>query len=103
VDFVIEGFLDYKREVGALGAIAVIIFAFITVPLKGIGKHFFCLADLGSNLRKIGKLHRSPVFLNQGLDIDSIEFKIIILYVKIFLGKVKGLLHQIGVCIVHLG
>ena len=69
--------------------------------LDCIGEHLFRLVDLTADLRKIGQLHRGALFVDERFQIETIKFKVIVLYFESFLGEVEGLRHQVGVRIVH--
>ena len=102
VYIVFQCLLHYKRKMRTFGTITVKIFAFIFVLFKSIGKHFFCFVYLHSNLWEIGKLKRGSILINKPLYINSIILKILVFHLKIFLGELESLAHQVGVAIVHL-
>ena len=63
---------------------------------------FFALLICIPIFRKIGKLQRCSIFINQGFYIYIIILQITIFKIKIFLGKIKRLMYQVGVSIIHL-
>ena len=68
----------------------------------GGSKHLLGHVDLIANLGQIRQLQRSAVLVDQGFQIDAIEFKIIVFDFETFLREVKGLRHQVGVRIILL-
>ena len=70
--------------------------------LDGIVEHLFSLGNLLTNLRQIGELEGRTVFVYQFLNVKSVKKKIVFLYCEVLLGKIEGLLDEIGVCIIHL-
>ena len=82
---------------GTFGTVAIIVFAFVFMFFESIGKHLLCLIDLHPDFRKIGKLQRRAILINQGFKIKSVKMKIAVFHFKIFLGKIESLLHQVGV------
>ena len=101
MNIVLERFFYDKREVGALGTVAIEVFPFIVMFLHCRGKHLLRLIDLLADLGQIGQLHRRSIFVNQRFQIEAIKLQVIVFDVESFLREVKGLRHQIGVRIVH--
>ena len=101
MNIILKGFFYDKGKVRALGTIAVVIFPLVLMLFDRIGKHLFGLIDLHADFGQIGQLHRSAILGDQCLQIEAIELKGILFNVKPVLGKVEGLLHQVGVGIVH--
>jgi hypothetical protein len=87
--------------VRALGAVTIIVFAFIFVLFDGIGKHPLGFVDLHPDFWKIGQLHRRTILVDQAFDIKPVKEQVVVLYHKIFLRKVEGLVHQVGVTVIH--
>ena len=101
MNVVFQGFLYYKRKVGTFCAIAVIVFALVFMLFNSIGKHLFCLFDLHADLGQVGELHGCAVLGNERLQVEPIIMQITVFYVEPFLGKIKGLVHQVGVRVIH--
>jgi hypothetical protein len=99
---VFQGFLYYKRKVGTFCAIAVIVFALVFMLFNSIGKHLFCLFDLHADLGQVSKLHGRAILGNERFQIEPVKMKVTVFYIEPFLGKVKGLFHQVGVRVVHV-
>jgi hypothetical protein len=66
-----------------------------------IGKHLFCLFYLHTDLGQIGKFHGRAVFSYKRFQVEPIKVQIIVFYIEPFLGKIKSLVHQVGVRVVH--
>ncbi len=86
---------------GAFGTIAIEIFPFIAMLFDGGGEHLLGLVDLHADLGQIGQFHRRAILVDQCFNIEPVKLKIIVFYFKTFLGKIEGLLYQVGVRIVH--
>jgi hypothetical protein len=88
---------------GAFSAIAVEVLAVIPVFPDRIIKKLFRLCYLHADLGQKGELEGRSVFVDQLLDIEPIEKKIIVfIHVKAFLGKVKCLVDEVSISIVHV-
>ena len=66
-------------------------------------KQLLRLRNLLTYFRQISQLERCPVFVNQLSDIEPVEKKRIIFYIKTFLREVERLMDKVGVGIVHCG
>jgi hypothetical protein len=66
-----------------------------------MGKHLPRFFDLHTDFWQVGELHRRAIFIDQGFQVNTVVLEVIILYIKSFLGKIKGLIYQITVGIVH--
>ena len=88
---------------GALGTVAIEIFSIVLMFFDGIIKHLFRLLYLHPYFGQEGKLERSTIFFYQLADVNPVEFeRIVVVNVKPFLGKMKCLVDEISVCIIHL-
>jgi hypothetical protein len=67
----------------------------------GIGEHLFCLLYLHPDLGKIGKFHGRAVLVDERFQVEPVKLQIIVFYIEPFLGKIKGLVHQVGVRVIH--
>ena len=67
---------------------------------NGGGKHLLGLVDLIADLGQIRQLQRSAVLVDQGFQIDAIKLKIVVFDFETFLREIKGLRHQVGVCVI---
>ena len=101
MNVVLEGFLYYKRKVGTFCAVAVIVFALVLMLFDSIGEHLFCLFDLHADLGQVSELHGGAVLVDERFQVEPVKLQIIVFYIEPFLGKVKGLVHQVGVRVIH--
>jgi hypothetical protein len=92
-----QRFLYYKTEMRALGAITIIIFAFVFMFFECHCKHLLGLLYLHANFRQVGKLHRRAVFDDQGFQIKAIKVEVPFFYFDAFLGEMKCLFYQVKV------
>ena len=97
MDVVLKRFFHHKGKMRAFGTITIEIFSLVAMLLKSLSKHLLCLIDLLSDFWQIGQLKRRSVFINQRFQVKTIETEVAILYIKAFLGKVKGLFYKIGI------
>jgi hypothetical protein len=66
-----------------------------------IGEHLFCLFDLHADLGQVGELHRRAILGNERFQVKPVIVQTAVFYIEPFLGKIKGLVHQVGVRVVH--
>jgi hypothetical protein len=102
MNIMLQGFFHHEREVGTFCAIAIVVFAFVFVLFKSIGKHLPGLVNLHPDLGKVGQLHWGAILIDQGFNINAVELKITIPNIKAFLGKIKRLFYEVAICVVHL-
>jgi hypothetical protein len=100
MDIVLQRLFDNEGKMRAFRTIAVEIFAFVVMLFDGGSEHLLGLIDLAPDLGQIRQLHRSAVLVDQGFQIDSIELKIVVFDFETFLREIKGLRHQVGVCVI---
>lgn len=86
---------------GGLGAIAIRVFSLVIMRFHRIAKVIFGILDAFRNLRQVRQLKRSAVSFDDFHQIDTIEKKFVVLYMKLLRWKVKSLLDQVNVSI-HL-
>lgn len=71
--------------------------------LYGCIKQVLSLLYLHPYLRQVGQLKGRTVFVYQLFYIKPVELQVVIIInVKAFLWKVKGLVYEVSICIVHL-
>jgi hypothetical protein len=95
VNFVLERFFQHKREMAALGAIAVHVFSFILMFFHGVGEHLLGLPYLHTYLGQIGKLHGSAILCNERFKVKAVKLKIVVMHVKSFLGEIERLVNEV--------
>jgi hypothetical protein len=100
MDIMLQGFLHHKREMGALGAVAVEIIAFVLMLLESLGKHILGLIDLHPDFRQVRNFQRGTVFVYQRFDIKTIKMEITIFDFQTFLRKIKCLLDQVRIRVI---
>ena len=86
---------------GAFCAVAVIVLALILMLFDSIGEHLFCLLYLHADLGQVSELHGRAMLGNKRFQIEPVKMQIAVFYIEPFLGKIKGLIHQVGVRVVH--
>ena len=101
IDVVLERLLQHEREVRALGAIAIVIAAFIVnLGHRHIEQAFGAL-NLRSNLRQIGYLQRRSVLLDYVHQRNLVKIQFVVRHRKLILRKLESLLDQIDILILH--
>jgi hypothetical protein len=85
----------------AFGAIAIVVLAFIAVLFEGILEHCFRLPYLHAYFGQVAYFQRRTILVNQVFQVHPIEAQISIFYFKILLGKIKGLIDQVCVGVLH--
>jgi hypothetical protein len=68
----------------------------------GIIKHLLCLRNLLPDLWKVSQLEWRTILINQLFDVKSVESEVVVLNVNLWLRKIKRLMDEIGVSIIHL-
>ena len=101
MDVVLEGLMHHEGELGALGAVAVVVLALVIGLGHGHLEKTFGPLDLGGNLGKVGKLERSTVFLNDFHEVDVVEQQVAVCYHEFVLREVEGLVNQVDVLVFH--
>ena len=99
---VLKRFLNYKREMGTFSAVAIKVFAVVTMFLQRVVKHLLRLLYLRTYLRKVGQLKGRTIFINKLLDVNVIEEQRIVFNIKPLLREIKCLLNEISISIIHL-
>ena len=101
VNIVLQRFFYNEAEMRALGAIAVMVFAFVFVLFKCVLKQLLGLIDLHADLGEIRDLQRRAILIDQGFNIHIIVEQVLILQLESFLRKVEGLLYKAFISIIH--
>ena len=94
MDVILERLFQYELEMGALGAIAVMIVALIIHLGHCDIEHPLCLLDLLADLGEIGDLEWSSVLLDDVHQVDAIPGKgVVLLNGELLLRPVKCLIY----------
>ena len=101
VDVVFEGFFEDEAEVAGLGAVAVVVGAFVV----GLGysdvEHALGTLYLRGYFGQIGYLEGCPVLLDDFHEGDVVEVELAVFRAEFILRKIEGLVDQIVVFIFH--
>lgn len=98
---VVDDLVEHIAEVAAFGAIAVVVLAAVTQRSHSPGEEVAGLFHLRTNLGQIGKLKGSTVLFDEVDQRNAVEREVTVFEVKTILGKVEGLIDQVGILIGH--
>lgn len=101
IDVVLQSLFHNKAEMAALGAVAVVIAAFVVSLGDGDIEHPLGALDLGTNLRQIGYLERSAVLFDYFHQWDVVEIELAVLSPEFVLWEFKGLVNQVVIFVSH--
>jgi hypothetical protein len=101
VNVVFEGFVEHEFEVGALGAIAIIVFSLVIVILKGGSEPGFGSLYVFGDLGQISELEGRTVFPDQSHEVYPVKSQFILLQRIFLLGEIIGLIDKIYVLGFH--
>ena len=66
-------------------------------------EHLLCLRNLHPDFGQKGHFEWSSILINKRLYIHPVKLQgIVVVGIEAFLWKMKGLLYEVGVCIIHL-
>ena len=99
---VFQDFVQYERELGAFGAIAVKIFAGVFKLFKGLAEAGFGFLYLAAYLRQVCQLQGSAIFVNNALQGYIVEKKLVVFYIETLLREIEGLVNEVAIGVVHL-
>jgi hypothetical protein len=97
----LQHFFQHIREMAALGAIAIEVFAFIAHRLHGLIEEIFGFLNLVSNFGEVGHFKWGAIFLNEHHQRNPIKDQFIFFQIKAILRKVIRLIYEIKVFIVY--
>jgi hypothetical protein len=86
-----------------LGAIAIVVFAFVFVLFHRIAKPVLGAFDVVGNGRQISKFERCAVLFDEFHQVDFVELEIVFVERKFLLRKIISLVDQVKIFGVHLG
>ena len=101
MDVVLHGFPEHEFEMGTLGAVAIVVRAFVVRLCHRHVEHPLRPLYLRGYFRQIRYLQRSPVLVDYVHHVDVVKIEFPILYMELILRKFKGLLNQIDVLVFH--
>ncbi len=102
MDVVLQRLLEDKGEVGALGAITIVIGALIIDLSHGHIEESLGALNLRRDLWKVGNFERCAILLDHIHQGHIVEIEFVILDGKFVLRELKSLLNEVDVLILHL-
>ena len=99
---VLQSLFKYKLEVRTLGAIAIVVCTLIINLGHSHVEHTFSPLDLRRDLRQISDLEWSAVLIDDVHHVDVVEVELAVLHHELILRKLKCLVNQINVLVLHL-
>ena len=101
MDVVLQCLLKDKCKMGTLGAVAIMIGAFVIYLGHCHIEHSLCSLDLARYLREISDFKRGPILVYHVHHRNIVEEKVAVFYPKFGLRPVKSLFDQIDVLVLH--
>lgn len=101
IDVVFEGFFHDEAEVAALGAVAVVVGAFVVGLGDGDVEEPLGALNLGAYFGQIGDLQRGSVLLNDFHEGDVVEIEFAVFGAEFVLGEFERLVDQIVILVLH--
>ena len=98
---VLERLLEDKLEMRTLGAIAIVICTLVIHLGHSHVEHTLCPLDLRRDLWQVSDLERSAILVDDVHHVDVVEVELAILYHELILRKLKCLVNQINVLVLH--
>jgi hypothetical protein len=102
MDIMLQCFMKDEGKMRTLGAVTIIILAFVFMLFHGMIEHGLRLVDLHTDLWKIGEFERGSVLVNQVTEVKAVELQATIFDLEAFLREIECLLDKVGVGITHV-
>ena len=102
MNVVLKCFFEYKREMGTLGAVTIMVFTVVIYPGHRHVKHPFGFLYLLTDLWQVTYFERRAILLHQIHCTDVMEIQLVVYHLKLFLREIKSLFYQVDVFVLHV-
>ena len=101
VDVVLHGLLQHEREMARLGAVTIVVRAFVVDLRHRHVEHALGAVDLLRDLRQVRYLERRTVLFDQFHERDVMEIQLVVFDRELILREVERLFDEVNVLVFH--
>ena len=101
VDVVLHGLLQHEREMARLGAVTIVVRAFVVDLRHRHVEHALGAVDLLRDLRQVRYLERRTVLFDQFHERDVMEIQLVVFDRELILREVERLFDEVDVLVFH--